>query len=305
MWLYYLLIYPLSRLPLRVLYGISALCYFLLRFIVAYRKKVLEDNLHRAFPALSEAQVTKLMRANYRHLSDLLAEGIKNLGISERELRQRMKLDHPELFEELYKKNRSVVVLSSHMENWEFFITAQALLMPHRAFGIGKPLSQGFLNKKINSLRERFGMKVIHAGNFRETLAKEMNGTPVAVLTLLDQSPSPDNAYWTHFLDQLTAFAFGGEFMAHEYGMAVVYLHLEKTGRGYYRAKAELLCEDPSVMPYGSITDAYIERLERDIHTKPEDWLWTHRRWKHPLPKDLEEVKRAHREKFEKRFGEI
>jgi KDO2-lipid IV(A) lauroyltransferase len=303
MWLYYLLIRPLSLLPLRVLYGISALCYFLLRFLFGYRKKVLEGNLQRAFPALGAEERTGLVRANYRHLSDLLAEGIKNLGIGKKELQERMQLENPELFEDLYQKGKSVVLLSSHMENWEFFITAQAMLMPHRAFGIGKPLSQGFLNTKINGLRERFGMRVIHAGNFREVLERELPGTPLAVLTLLDQSPSPDNAYWTPFMGQTTAFAFGGEFMAHEYTMAVVYLRIEKRGRGYYKATAELICEDPSTQSYGTITDAYVQRLERDIRESPGAWLWTHKRWKHTPPKDLEAVQAAHRERFEKRFG--
>jgi KDO2-lipid IV(A) lauroyltransferase len=104
-------------------------------------------------------------------------------------------------------------------------------------------------------------------------------------------------------MEQPTAFAFGGEFMAHEYQMAVVYLHIERTRRGYYTARAELFCEDAASTGYGQITDAYVQRLERNIRQNPAAWLWTHKRWKHTPPKDLEAVKTTHRERFEKRFG--
>ena len=202
----------------------------------------------------------------------------------------------------MYKKGKSVILLSSHLENWEYFITAQNALLPHRAFGIGKKIQKAKLDQQINARRERFGMHVIHAQNYRQILNEEINGEPLAILTLGDQSPAPDNSYWMPFFGHETAFAFGPEFMAHAYGMAVVYMVLKQETDGTYVAQTELLCEDPKTMGYGEITEAYVQRLERDIIAEPQAWLWSHRRWKHPFPKDMEAFKREHKERFEKRF---
>lgn len=300
--LYRLLIHPLSLLPLSFLYGLGAMAYFVLRFFLGYRNDVILANIERAFPKWTSQEKHKLLHASYRHLAKLIAEGIKNLSISEKQLLQKVSIDNPALFDSLYAKGKHVIILSSHLENWEFFITAQNALLPHRAFGIGKKIKKGQLDQQINARRERFGMQVIHAKNYREILDKEVQGEPLAILTLGDQSPAPDNAYWTSFFGHETAFAFGAEFMAHAYNMAVVYMVLKQDAKGGYTAHTELLCEDPKSMDYGEITAAYVTRLERDIIAEPQAWLWSHKRWKHPFPKDIDAFKREHREKFVKRF---
>ncbi|MHB1277584.1 MAG: lysophospholipid acyltransferase family protein [Bacteroidia bacterium] len=301
--LYRLILLPLSYLPLRVLYGLSGLLYFILRHVAGYRKQVIERNISIAFPDWNKEEKKALFVRTYWHLADLLIEGIKNLSMKKIELQERMIIEDPALFADLYAKGRHVILLSSHLENWEFFISAQAFLLPHRAFGIGKKLTKDKLNEQLNSRRERFGMRVIHAKNYREILKKELAGPPLAVLTLGDQSPAPDNAFWLPFFSQKTAFAFGGEFMAHEYGMAVVYLRIKKVKRGYYRVETELLCEDPKSMDYGEITKAYVSRLQRDIEACPDAWLWTHKRWKIPVPADLSARQEEHESRFKKRFS--
>jgi len=300
--LYRLLIHPLSLLPMGFLYGLSCLAYALLRYVLGYRKAIIQENIERVFPSWSKEQKRKLLIDSYWHLGQLIAEGIKNLSISERALLKRVSIDKPELFQTLYDEGKHVIILSSHLENWEFFITAQNALLPHRAFGIGKKIKKGQLDQQINARRERFGMRVINAKNYREILNEEIKGEALAILTLGDQSPAPDNSFWTPFFGPETAFAFGAEFMAHAYDMAVVYMVLKKDKRGHYRAETELLCSDPSSMNYGEITRAYVDRLERDILAEPQAWLWSHNRWKHPFPKQMDVFKKEHRIKFEKRF---
>lgn len=305
--LYHLLLYPLSLLPLWVLSLISKGLYFVLRFVIRYRKAVVRSNIAKAFPNWPEENRKRLERESYQNLAEIMAEGIKNLSISKHELLQRVTLENATLFEQLYAEGKHVILLSSHLGNWEFFITAQSFLLPHRAFGIGKRIQKGNLNEQINKRRERFGMKVINAANYKEVLDKELQGAPLAILTLADQSPSRKNAYWTEFLGRQTAFAFGAEFMAHAYGMSVVYLSMKRLKSGYYQVKPTLICVDGREMSYGEITEKYVQLLESDIKAAPETWLWSHRRWKH-TPPDLDDFileKTDHQQKFRKRFKEI
>jgi KDO2-lipid IV(A) lauroyltransferase len=301
--LYFFVLLPLSKLPLFVLYWMADFVYFLFRTIWPYRKKVVTANLQRSFPDKTASELQSIQNKFYRHLADLLAESIKNLSISANELRQRMTVENPEFLHEMAQKKRSFLLIGAHYGNWEWVITSQALLFPQHSIGLGKPLSNGYLDKKINALRGRFGMDIVHAHNYKDFVNKKYtNG--FAMLTLSDQSPGDSlKSYWTHFLNQPTAVLFGAEQMAHQYDLAVVFFTLNKTKRGHYAIKLELICDSPKGLPYGEITEKHTRLLEKQLRAKPEFWLWSHKRWKREIPENVAQLMEQHRLKFEKKFG--
>lgn len=289
-------------MPLWFIYLISDFFYVIIFYLFPYRKKVVLKNLANSFPNLKQEELKKIRRKFYRYFVSLFAESIKNLYITEKNLRKRMVVKNPELLDKLYNEGKSVILLSSHYNNWEFLITSQNLLFKHKAIGIGAPLSNKFWDKKMTERRERFGMKVVHADTYKETL-REMIAEPTATLVLGDQSPGKDeNCYWTTFLNQPTAFFFGAEFMANEFDMPVVCAVIKKVKRGKYELELELLTDNPREEKYGFVTDAYIKNLEASIEKKPEFWLWSHKRWKKSIPENLLELKENHKSRFEKRF---
>ena len=60
-----------------------------------------------SFPDKSEKEILKIERQFYHHFTDILAEGIKNLSISKRELSKRLVVENSELMNKLYTKNKS------------------------------------------------------------------------------------------------------------------------------------------------------------------------------------------------------
>ncbi|MBK8371728.1 MAG: lysophospholipid acyltransferase family protein [Saprospiraceae bacterium] len=301
--LFYLIVFPLSKLPLRVIYLISDLFYFFLNTIFPYRQKVIKQNLNRSFPDKSPKEIQQLQKKFYRHLSDLLAEGIKNLSISKEELSKRVFVENPQIMVDLYKKGKSVILVAGHYNNWEWMITSQNQLLPHQAIGIGKPLSNGFWDKKLNLLRGRYGMIIAHAKNFKEVLESEKNN-PVSVLVLTDQSPVDSRkSYWMSFLHQQTPVLFGAELMAFTYDFPVVYYTMKKEKRGYYKITLQTITEQPRLTQWGEITEAHTRLLEKDILANPEYWLWSHKRWKREIPNDLESLKKQQKADFEIKFN--
>lgn len=299
---YYIFVLPFSYLPLPVLYLFTDFFYLLLITVAPYRKKVILGNIQRSFPDKSPAEHKKLMRAFYRHFTDLLAEGVKNLTISKRSLERRFKVKNPEIMQELYDEKRNVLLVSGHYNNWEWLITSQNFLFPHQAYGIGMPLSSQFWHQKVNGQRERFGMRVIHSKNYREKLAKNASELK-AVLVLSDQSPGNSlKSYWMPFLNQQTAVLFGTEMMANELNYAVVFFIIRKRKRGYYELELETITKEPRTMKWGEITEAHTRRLEREINQNPTQWLWSHKRWKREVPEDLEKLKTEQYEKFQQRY---
>lgn len=299
---YYLFVLPLSWLPLGVIYLFTDFLYLLLASVLPYRKSVIDGNISRSFPDKPEKEVKRLRRKFYRHFTDILAEGIKNISISEKSLKKRFKVSNPEVLNDLYKKDRSVLLVSGHFNNWEWLITSQNLLFNHQAVGIGMPLSSAFWDKKINERRARFGMDIIHSKIVREYFSNR-NNDPIATLVLSDQSPGNSNkSYWMNFLNQPTAVLFGAEMLAHQYQQAVVFFRTEKVKRGHYLMHLELIAEDPKEMEWGEITEAHTNKLEAAIQANPQYWLWSHKRWKREVPTDIPSLRAEQKASFEKKF---
>jgi len=300
---YYIFIIPLSHFPLAVLYLFTDFFYLLLITIVPYRKKVIEQNIHRSFPDASEKEKKRIKRKFYRHLTQLLAESVKGLSISETELKRRISVKNPEIMDDLYVKGKSVLLVSGHYNNWEWVILSQALLFKHRALGIGMPMTSKFWDKKVNQRRSRFGMKVVHAKTYKEALNEQPEELK-SVLVLSDQSPGDSlKSYWTTFLNQETAVLFGAELMAHQLNYAVVFYALHKVKRGKYEMELVLITDDPKNQSWGEITEAHTKLLEKEIILKPEFWLWSHKRWKRDIPANLDEVKNEQRKQFNEKFN--
>ena len=209
---------------------------------------------------------------------------------------------NPEIMTELSKKGKNVLLVAGHYNNWEWLISSQPLLFPFKAYGIGMPLTSKFWDKKINARRSRFGMNVIHAGNYKSALAADSDELK-AVLVLSDQSPGDARkSYWTRFLHQETAVLFGAEMMANELDYAVVYFTTRRKKRGYYEMELQVITDQPKMLSWGEITERHVRLLETEITKNPQFWLWSHKRWKRSIPDDLELLKQQQREKFNQKY---
>lgn len=300
--LYYIIVFPISFLPLGLLYKFSDLLFFFFTRIFPYRKAVILGNIQRSFPDKSEGEQQQLVKDFYRHFTDILVEGIKNLSISKKQLKKRMLVRNPELMQELYDEKRNVILVSGHFNNWEWLISSQNLLFNHQAFGIGMPMSNKFWDKKVNQRRERFGMQVINASNYQIKF-RTFKKKPFAVLTLGDQSPAHSTkSYWMNFLNQDTAVLFGTEHMANDYNFTVVFFIVHKVKRGFYELELKLITKDAKSLEWGQITEQHTRILEAEIIRNPSQWLWSHKRWKREIPQDLTTLKRKQKKYFEERF---
>ena len=83
--LVYILVYPflwlISILPFRLLYTFSDGVYILLYHIIRYRRETVKENLNLVFPEKSDAEKTRITKAFYHHMCDMILESIKSLTI--------------------------------------------------------------------------------------------------------------------------------------------------------------------------------------------------------------------------------
>jgi KDO2-lipid IV(A) lauroyltransferase len=97
-----------------------------------------------------------------------------------------------------------------------------------------------------------------------------------------DQTPHKDEInFWTTFLNRDTAFFLGTEKIARALDYAVVFLDIQRAGRGHYEVSVNLITDDPASMADHAITKTFTHKLEQAINRHPDNWLWSHRRWKY------------------------
>ena len=278
--LYYSLVIPISLLPFSIIYIISDLIYIIIYYLIGYRKNIVFNNLQNAFPHKSNDEIKKITKSFYKHFSDLIIEIIKGFTISSRQLSKRLIIENSEVLDKYAEKNKSVILIGGHYNNWEKCAQAFALSLKHKCYGIYRPLKNIFLNNKIYESRTRFGLNLVSMKKTK-SLFRNLDITK-AFLFASDQTPTKNKkSYWLNFLNQETVVFTGAERYAREYNLPVFYVSVSKIKRGFYKVKFTLITEKPNDLEFGKITDLYMNNLEKDIITSPQYWLWTHKRWKH------------------------
>lgn len=275
-------IYLLSVLPFGILYGISDLSFLLLFYVFRYRRKVVQENLKKAFPEKSDKERNLIERRFYRFFSDLLLETFKTLTISKAEMLRRCRItpESATLLQQLGADGSSVILVLGHFGNWEWGGNAFSLSAPHQLYVIYHPLSNPLFDRLVYRMRSRFGSRLIAMNDtFREMLRHRNELTATAFIA--DQSPDPKHAYWTPFLNQDTPVFPGTEKLARKLNRKVLYVSVVRLKRGFYELRVDPNIWQAVNFDEQALTAAHTRRLEADILAQPETWLWTHKRWKH------------------------
>ena len=284
------LLLALARLPLSVLYAVAWLIYLLLAYVVRYRWRVVLDNLRNSFPEKSEVEIRRIGRQFYWHFAQVIVEILKLAAISPSELGRRMHFVNPELMTRHFVKNRFVLSLGSHRGNWEWILSGAALEFGGRSAGVYKPLNNKFFEQFMRRLRTRLGADAVPMlSTLRYLVQQRGQGRTLSLLT--DQAAGPeDRPYWTSFMHQEAGFYTSAERLAQQFNCAVLYVGIRRVRRGYYEIKftelpdgqaAAAAANAPDEAQRYPITEAFVRCLEADLRTTPEQYLWTHRRWKH------------------------
>lgn len=271
-------------LPMSWLYKLSDIFYFFIYKVAGYRKKVVRRNLKASFPEKSESELLQLERAFYHHFSDYVVETIKLGHISLEELQRRALLRNPEVIDELMRKGHTcIVLLMGHYGNWEWFSGSTTRFEDSRIYQIYRPLTNLAFDRLFIHLRTQFGSYGIRKNDtIRDVIKLKQEKIRSVVIFIADQTPSKNNLhYWTDFMHQDTPFLTGAERIARKLDLPVAFLDVKQTKRGYYTTDIELLTEHAKETPEFWITEEYARRMEKTIKRAPENYLWTHRRWKY------------------------
>jgi KDO2-lipid IV(A) lauroyltransferase len=266
--------------PLEFHYLVSDLLFFLIYHAAGYRKTVVRKNLQNAFPEKELTEILAIEKKFYRGFADMFIETLYFTHTWKKRDKKRLILENIDLFYDNVSQGRNVIVVCGHFGNWEFMQLFQNKI-EEKTFFVYKKLNNKAFDQFYRDLRARVAQALEMSETYRKLISETNKGRAWGALFISDQRPLPnDLKNWVTFLNQDTPVMTGTERIAKKTNAVIIYLEVKRIKRGYHKAYfEELLSEPRNTIPL-EITTIFMKRLEKSINESPEQYLWTHKRWK-------------------------
>lgn len=276
------ILYLISKLPLKILYIFSDIIFFLNYNIVGYRKKVITQNLTNSFPNKSKKEISDIRKRFYLNFSDYLVETVKSFSISETESRVRMQHINQDVFHEIKKEGKNVILLAGHVFNWEW-INALAKIIPQdHCHPVYRKVNSEFWEKQMKKVRNKFGNEALEANEVILNIFRNKNDGNSIYMFVADQTPHVSHVnYGLEFLDQKTPVFVGYDKLATRMDLAFIYCEVKKVKRGFYQVNYHRIYPDGEKFTEHEVVKKFHKLLENTLHKRPDNYLWSHRKWKY------------------------
>ena len=252
------------------------------RFDAKHRKRA-QHNIRVSFPEWSEQQVADCARQSYQHLISLAFEAL----YSPRVLTADTWPDHVQLKNlgpvlELLNSNRPAILLTAHLGNWEVLGYLLALL-GYDTDTIARPLDNKLINDWLLGIREKQGMRIVTKFDATDRMIQVLNGGGLLAFTA-DQNAG-DKGIFVPFFGRLasTYKSIGLLAMSHDCPVICGYAHRIADDFRFEMGVTDIIRPEDWADrsdPLYYITARYCRAFETMVRMRPEQFLWSHRRWK-------------------------
>lgn len=281
----YYISYALSKLPLRVLYGISDFVFVIVFYVVRYRRKLVKKHLSESFPEKSEKERNVIEKKFYHWFCDYFVETVKMLTATDEEMCSWIEFKGMDKIEEVLRSGQSIATVLGHFGNWEWLSCTKLGVPNFQDWTLGliyHPLRDLEYDKLFLDIRSAHHGTCVDKHNILRELVKLKKEGRVSLFGyILDQSPKWDSIHlWLPFLNHDTPVFTGAERIARKFKNAVFYIDMQRPKRGKYIFDFQLITLAPQDMEENELTRETFKLLEASIRRQPECYLWTHNRWK-------------------------
>lgn len=236
-------------------------------------------NLDIAFPEKSKEEKLMIAKKFYRNLTDTFIETIKLLSISDKEFSRRAVMNLDEC-NAIAAKGKNLQFSCGHQMNWEYGNWVMSKNIDIQWVGVYMRINNKAIDKLFYDLRSKKGTVLVAAQEFK-TRMHSVFSSQYSLGLAADQNPgTPQNAYWLNFFSRPVPFVTGPDRGAIKNNTAVIFTKFVKIKRGYYEFVPTVVTENGSSLKEGELTLMYRDFLEQTIKESPDNYLWSHRRWK-------------------------
>jgi KDO2-lipid IV(A) lauroyltransferase len=250
---------------------------------MARLRRVGYRNLQIAFPEMSGADHSVILRAEYRSLGWLLAEFCQMRKYAPENTQSFLSYEGLDHYLAARDAGRGVLILTGHLGAWELSSFYHSL-MGYPMSMVIRRLDNELVDRLVNSVRCQHGNKVVHKDDFARGLISAMRqGETVGIL--MDTNMTPPQGLFVDFFGTAACTASGMARVALKTGAAVLpgFLLWEESSQRYvlrFGEQLNLIRSDDNEADILANTALFTKVLQDYISRYPKQWLWLHRRWK-------------------------
>ena len=241
-------------------------------------KKKIINNLKNSNIGENEDERKKIIKTMWGNYGRILAEYPYLKKFNEKTYNKYISIEGIEYLEEIKKNKKKVVFVSGHFNNFELM----AMQIENSGIDLAaiyRPLNNIFLNKTMEKIRKNYICKVqIKKGKSgtRDLLKHFKKGYSIALM--IDQRVSEgaqvklfnNNAYTTTIPAQIVK----------KYNCEVVPVYIYRLNKSFFKMIVYKPIKFEKDISIENITQELNYKLEKMIIKNPEQWIWSHDRWK-------------------------
>lgn len=255
----------------------------LLHSVVRYRRSVVQDNLRHAFPNTSEQWRARVSRLTYRHLALTLFEFLRIPRYAAESFRGQLRVEGLEHFRAAQAKGKGVLFLTGHMGSFELGAGAMAHAHSGEKFWLIVKSYPGSTDEFMGEVRRTTDLELLPDRNAMRDVRAALSRNE-SVVFVLDQNSTRKIGVFVDFFGRKACTMSGLAVTALRTRAPVipVAIRREPDGSHVLQMFEEIPIEkqDDLRASVQHMTQVYTRFIEDRIRAHPEQWLWTHRRWR-------------------------
>ena len=254
-------------------------------FIVDGRhRNVARENLQRALPEKSAAEIASIVREHFRRLGENYACAVKTAGMGHDAILERCEVIGMEKLKTTPGKNRICAI--GHFGNFELYASFGTDLPGYRPATTYRALKQPALNRLMEELRDESGCLYFERRTGLRDLMRALKKGDV-LLGLLSDQHAGRKGIWGLFFGMQCSTTPAAAVLALRFDCPLNTIICYRTGPARWRFEVgdEIpLHENGAPRSVDAIVRDVNVAFEAAIRRDPANWFWVHRRWKGTPP---------------------
>ncbi len=252
--------------------------------ILPWRRRIASRNIELAMPGQrTPREIARLVRQVFIHIGLTAVESLWMRSRTSRvEIGERFPLEGFDSIEAALAGVRGALLFAPHLGNWELFGAAAAARLGSLN-ALARPVNNPLVRNYATRLREGFRITVLSTRDGVRPMLKALKTRqPVGILA--DQHVNRAYVPATFFGRKAATTAVVAA-LALRVGSPVFFTYSLRDGHtfrhhGYAEGPVKLIQTGDHDADVLTNTQLFNDLIEAAIRRQPEQWLWTHRRWK-------------------------
>ena len=241
------------------------------------RKKIL-NNLINSNIGQNDSERDIIIKKMWGNYGRILSEYPYMKKFKNGKLDNQIQIEGTEHLLDIKKNKKKVVFISGHFSNFEL-MAMQIENAGINVAAIYRPLNNIFLNKIMENIRIKYiCKKQIKKGKTgtRELLQLFKEGCSIALM--IDQRVS-EGIKVNLFNHKASTTTIPAQ-LVKKYGVEIVPIYIERLNNTFFKMIVEKPLNFENELSVYEITQKLNFLLEKMIKKNPDQWIWTHNRWK-------------------------